>query len=372
MMSSNPRCAHLVRVANQLVERLPDPDVYAAFLFGSAAWGDADAASDLDIMLLLDHPAGYRQVARVRVADLLDEAPPDGPRFADLDRIAVATFLEAIDRGDWGHRVVHSVILMDTNDFYARLRARVTDAYLHPSAHAARFEQKEEQAEWQCAAAVAALDQDDRLAALHARLALQKAGAAVIEGGGHRISPSHFIESLDAALLRSAPDLFTSCRAALALNAADEAVRRSLRAYDAFAVALAEWVERSDLGARLSAEDLAWARFSYGEQTYEEIAHKVAALNTEARRPALLFYLDGLLQVPIRINVGKIFSLRATGEAARLTIRDFHLALGQEPTLYDEWGAALRLSTEHARILDAVNLAGQLLAVGRGALEVGA
>jgi predicted nucleotidyltransferase len=51
-LAPNPYCAHLISVAHQVVERLSDPDLRAAFLFGSAAWGDANAASDLDIMLL--------------------------------------------------------------------------------------------------------------------------------------------------------------------------------------------------------------------------------------------------------------------------------------------------------------------------------
>src|SRR5688500_11242423 len=41
----NPHCARLVEVARRIVERLPDRDVKGAFLFGSAAWGDADAAT---------------------------------------------------------------------------------------------------------------------------------------------------------------------------------------------------------------------------------------------------------------------------------------------------------------------------------------
>src|SRR5687768_10270531 len=76
----NPHCARLVEVARRIVERLPDRDVKGAFLFGSAAWGDADAASDLDIMVLVDRPPGYREVTRRRAADLLGlSAPlPDG------------------------------------------------------------------------------------------------------------------------------------------------------------------------------------------------------------------------------------------------------------------------------------------------------
>ncbi len=64
--TTNPYCARLIEVAHSTVDALPDTDVVAAFLFGSAAWGDADAASDLDIMILLDRPAGYCEAHFVR------------------------------------------------------------------------------------------------------------------------------------------------------------------------------------------------------------------------------------------------------------------------------------------------------------------
>src|SRR2546427_12067557 len=89
-MFSSPHCAHLIEVARRVVRHLPDTDVRAAVLYGSVAWGDADEASDLDIMLLLDRPMGYREVTRVRLADLFGHPLPNGPVFADLDRLAVA------------------------------------------------------------------------------------------------------------------------------------------------------------------------------------------------------------------------------------------------------------------------------------------
>src|SRR6266511_3006005 len=84
----NGECERLVGVARRLAEGFPDRDARAIFLFGSAAWGDADEASDLDIMLVLDRPAGYREVTRSRVADLLCLPAPltRGPLFVDVDR----------------------------------------------------------------------------------------------------------------------------------------------------------------------------------------------------------------------------------------------------------------------------------------------
>jgi predicted nucleotidyltransferase len=365
--SSNPHSTRLINVACQLVEHLPDTDLHAAFLFGSAAWGDADAASDLNIMLLLDRPVGYREVTRICLANLFGSSLPDGPVFADLDRISVETFVNLVQTGKWAQRVVNSIILADTDDFYVRLRSQVSTAFWQPSALQKRFQTKRKQADESRTAALNVLGIDETLSALHARLALQHAGSALIELSGNRVAPSHFVESLEQALDRFNSNLFARCLAALSLDAPYEAVDRSLRAYDAFAAAIKHWTHDPAIESRLSQEDLAWARHTYEKQ--EEITHKVADFTQTKRLSALLYYLDGLFQVPICMQVGKIFQLRSTGKAEFLSIPDFLVALRQEPVLYDEWIAALRLSTERDRVLEVLNLTRQLLKVGRTALE---
>jgi hypothetical protein len=365
--SSNPHSTRLINVACQLVEHLLDADLRAAFLFGSAAWGDADATSDLDIMLLVDRPAGYREVTHIRPADLLGYPLPDGPAFADLDRISVETFVSSVQAGNWAQRVVNSIILVDTDDFYVRLRSQVSTAFWQPSARQERFQAKRKLADESRTAALNVLGVDDMLSALHARLALQHAGAALIELAGNRVSPSHFVESLENALKRFNSNVFARCLAALSLDAPYEAVDRSLRAYDVFANAIRRWVRDPVIESRISQEDLAWAHHTTEKQ--EEIAPKVAGFTRIKRLPALLYYLDGLFQVPICIQVGKIFQLRLNGKAERMAVPDFLIALRQEPVLYDEWIAALRLSTERDQVLEALNLTRQLLSVGKAALE---
>lgn len=364
--SSNPHCTRLINVACQLVEHLPDTDLRAAFLFGSAAWGDADAASDLDIMLLLDRPAGYREVTRIHPSDLLGYPLPDGPAFADLDRISVETFVSLVQAGNWVQRVVNSIILVDTDDFYVRLRSQVSTAFWQPSARQERFQVRRKQADESRTAALNVLGVDEMLSALHARLALQHAGAALIELDEQRVSPSHFVESLEQALNHFNSNLFARCLAALSLDVPYETVAKSLHAYDAFAAAIKRWTHDPAIESRLSQEDLAWARHTYEKQ--EEITHKVADFTQTKRLPTLLYYLDGLFQVPICMQTGKIFQLRANGNAGRMTVPDFLVALRQEPALYDEWIAALRLSTERDHVLEVLNLTRQLLKVGKTAL----
>jgi predicted nucleotidyltransferase len=365
----NPHCTRLIAFARQLIEQLPDSDLRAAFLFGSAAWGDADATSDLDIMLLLDRPAGYREVTRVRLADIFGGRLADGPLFADLDRISAKTFIERVQAGDWAVRVVNSVILRDTDEFYARLRAQVSSAFLQPSARAERFLARKGQAEESRKSALLTLGTDDLLAMLHIRLALQHAGAALIELSGKRVSPSHFVESLEQTLSGSDPRLFSGTLSMLALNAPYEAVSRSLQAYDVFADTLKRWMQEKSLTSQLSQEDLAWAQHTYGKQ--EEIAYKVVTTSSQTKSlPSLLYYLDGLFQVPICIQFSKIFLFRSSGQAERMSIPDFHIALQQEePDLYNEWLAALRLSSERDRVLEGAEVVSLLLAMGRATME---
>jgi len=72
----------------------------------------------------------------------------------------------------------------------------------------------------------------------------------------------------------------------------------------------------------------------------------------------------------VRINMGKMLALRATGTAAWMTIPEFHGALSQEAHLYQEWIAALRLSPLPQQISTADDLARRLLEIGRAARPV--
>jgi predicted nucleotidyltransferase len=366
----NPRCNYLIEIAQEVIHHVTDPDLRAAFLFGSAAWGDADEASDIDIMLLLDRPAGYREVTRVRLPDLLGRPLPDGPLFADLDRFSVETFTDVMSKGGWAHRVIHSIILKDTEGYYERIRAHASAEFFAPAARTARFRKRQEQVAAQRLVMRQALDGDDALAALHARLALEAAATALIDLNDDRVSLTHFVESVERALIHIGQGRhFTSFLQMLALDAPLASAERSLRAYRMFADALRTWVADPHVGGRLSREDLAWAEFTYGEQTYEEIYHKVATFKNHGRTPALLYYLDGLLQVPIRLNIGKIFLLRSTGAAGRMSLPDFQVALRAEPALMEAWVSALRLVSPHNHARSADELAAELLRVGESALQ---
>ena len=369
---TNPHCTRLIEVAHRLMDALPDSDVVAAFLFGSAAWGDADAASDLDLMLLLDRPAGYREGTRVRLADMLAEPLPNGPVFADLDRISAEGFAGIVADGGAGARVARSIVLKDTDGFYRRIRERVHAEYFSPEARAARFLKRREQAEEHLAAARRAEREDGDLAALHSRLALEGAGAALIELNDDRQSVTHYVESVGRALSAlGAGHLSGPFLRMLSLDAPVEGAELSRGAYDAFAGALRAWVADPAVGGRLSAEDLAWAEFTYGAQTYEEIGHKAAAFRALGRIPALLYYLDGQMMVPIRINVGKVFLLRSTGAPGRMPIPEFQLALKDEPALYGEWVSALRLGGLRGRSSEAEELVRGLVRAGDAAIAAG-
>ncbi len=366
---SNPRCGELIEVAKQLMDHLPDRDVRSAFLFGSPAWGDADEASDIDIMLLLDRPVGYREVTRVRIPDLIGHFLPHGPLFADLDRISADGFAEIVAKRGWGPRVARSVILRDTDRFYESIRDRVSAEYDTLQAREGRFLKKRERADVQRGSAQQTLGEDPMLAALHARLGIEEAGAALIELNDDRLSVTHFVESLEWALsVLGRLDLFEPFLRALSLDAPSEYAERNVRAYNAFAEALKRWVEEPEISGRLSQEDLAWAAFAYGEQSSEEIQHKVATFTRLGRIPTLLYYLDGQLMVPIRISVSRIFSLRSRGIAERMPLADFQVTLREEPELYEHWVSALRLDPSQERTREADELTGELLRVGEATL----
>jgi predicted nucleotidyltransferase len=369
-------CERLIGVAHRLAETFPDTDARAIFLFGSAAWGDADEASDLDIMHTLDRPAGYREVTRSRVADLLGlpASLPQGPLFVDIDRVSAATFEETLERGGWVQRVVNSVVLRDTDGWFARLRERTSAEYASPAAVEARFRKLTERAEAQRAEARAALAAGDApLATLQMRLAVQAAAGALLELAGDRQSVTHFVESAERALeLPGRSDLWTPFLRALALESAADTAERSLRIYDAFQETLKRWLDEPAIRDAHSAEALTWARFSYGDESREELRHKAEAFGRLGRLPTLQYCLDGMFHLLIGINFGRALHARHHGTAERIPLPAFHTLLRREPELFDQWVRALRLEIDAPAFEAADALVDQLIAAGKTALPAGA
>jgi predicted nucleotidyltransferase len=383
--------AQLVGVAQRIVDRLVAeglPDLRAAYLFGSAVWGDADAASDLDIMLLQDRPVGYRAVRRVRVADALGlQAPlPAGPRYADLAYHSAVGFAETLGKGLWGDRVRRAVILKDTGGFLERLCAETVAALTTPQAYAMRFARKREQAQaeragmWRAlAAGEAGTGRDDALAVLHGRLAVQEAAGALLDLNDDRVSITHFVDGVGRALAAfGRGDLFAPFVEALDLRPGEEGVRRSLSTLELFTGRLRQWLREPALRAALSEEDLAWSEFTCGEETREEIAHKVEVLGAQpGRLPALQFYLDGCIHVHVGLQFGRMLRLRLRGDAVRVRLAEAHALLREYADeeravggpLLGAWIDSLRLggSAGSSREIDALSTV--LLEVGEQALQ---
>lgn len=354
-----------VALARALVDRLPDPDLRAAYLFGSFAWGDADAASDLDIGLLFDRPVDDRAVVRVRVADAVPDVPPHAPLFADLSHMTVARFEEGVARGHAGARLAHAAILRDSAGWLAAIREQVAPDFLAPEARAARWRARAEQARAHRAAAGEARDDDPILAALEVRLALEAALGGAIEADGGRLSLTHFLESGEHALGRiGLSTAMATFRDLLGLDATEATIAASLNVYRQFADTMISWLADPAIHSGLPAADHAWAVLTHAPETYAEIDHKVGTLPPVGRMAALQFYLDGLLTTVIRMNVGKVVRLRAGGTARIPTVSEFHRALHTESDLLRAWVAALRLEHLAARLPEALTLTDTLLADG--------
>lgn len=364
-----PVSRRMAEVARRLTAKLPDDDVRAAVVFGSVAWGDANEASDIDLMLCVNRPVDYRVVTRVRVADILGRTAPEAPTspvFADIDRISAEYFENAVDEGIWHGRVAHSLIFTDTDGWFAGLRARVTATFHDPDTCARRARP------WYDASvahsyaarhvlAEAEADDDLALATLHARLALENVAVALIETCGLRTSPTHFLASARRALETTGRGrLYAPLRRGLGLDVDLEAAAYGVEAFHVLAGALRRWLADPELVRQLGPEDVAWAVFTYADETYEEIAHKVAAMRCTGRAADLASYLDGLLKVSIRLNVGKALNLRLNGSSETPEVAEFHQALRAEPELYEQWCRGLRLPADRPEIIAALEAATQL------------
>ncbi|GAA5030443.1 hypothetical protein GCM10023317_80390 [Actinopolymorpha pittospori] len=354
----------MAEVAHEVMAKLPDDDVRAAFVFGSVAWGDADEASDIDLMLCLDRPADYREVTRVRVADLLGRTDPGtltSPVFADIDRISAERFAKAVTDGVWHARVAHSLVLTDTDGWFADLRAQVSATFHAPESGARRAQPWYDASLAHLDAARHALADDLTLATLRARLALENAAVGLLEACGLRNSTTHFLDSARRALeLTEQTDLYQPLLRGLGVDVDLATAARGVETFHVLAEALRGWMADPEVAGQLRPEDVAWAAFTYADETYEEVAHKVAAMRGAGRSAALAAYVDGLLKTPLRMNLGKVLNLRLTGSSQILSITEFHLALRRETELFEHWCRGLRLPANRAEIAAALELATHL------------
>jgi predicted nucleotidyltransferase len=348
-----------------------EPDLKAAFLFGSAAWGDADETSDLDIMLLLDRPVGYREVTRIRLADILGQNESGGPDVADIDRIAWRSFVEEVSRGRWGLRIINSIVLFDRDTDFQRIHAQVQDSFYTPVAMEARYRRARERATTDRALARQAVEAgDDGLATLQARLAVRSAAEGLLNFSRDRGSLTHFVDSAQHSLRSLGyAEVFPQFVSALGLDSNPEDISRSVAGYHFFTDTLKKWVETTELGQRLSAEDRAWARLTYSPDVIEEITHKTEVFELSNRRISLQYYLDGKILSPIHLSLEKILPMRLGLAKVPQTIREFHILLREEPTLFDVWVSVLRLKQDRNRTRDALDVADTLVEIGDKTME---
>lgn len=356
-------CEVLAEVGEEFVAKLPDPDVCAAFIFGSIAWGDADRSSDIDVMVCLDREDEFREVGRVRVADVLGRPVAGGPEFADVDRISWRRFERAARAGEWHHRIAHSIVVTDTTDSFEDLRATITADYTAELSRRQRAAARQDRSHAHLldAGSSGRWSTDASLAALHVRLALEEAVGALVEAHGDRDSPAHFLDTVEQILVAvDRPDLFCRFVTALGLDH-DGAAEQGMNAYRAFADALQRWAADPDIACGLTPEASAWVVFTYADETFEEIDHKLAAFRQLGNTAAMTAYVDRLLMTPIRMNAGTVLNLMVNGIAEMPSIPDFYRLLDDEPTLRQHWIRGLRLDNSPETVGGNVALVPELL-----------
>ena len=348
----NPRSDLHVAVASRLVELLPDSDVVGVLLSGSSTWADADDSSDVDLQILVGRPAPYREVTCERVSDVLGEPMPDGPSFVDLDRVSAEQYRAAALRpGGLDYRLVHGLILRDTDGFLADLQRRAIESFVRPEAYRARFEQYRAQAEAERAGAREAAAQGDTpLANLRARLLVTAAAASLLDFADDRVS-NHLVDAALRALAHlGRPDLGAPLLRAMGVDTGAAGVDRALAAWRRFGDVALAWLADPAIGGRLGVEDRAWVRLNWSEQIVEEMTLRRAALTRLGKLPALQYYADGKLTLTVRLSFGNLLSLIETGQTARKGIAEFHRSLRElHPELFGEWVAGLRLDAPGPR-----------------------
>ncbi len=381
-----------IRIATSLVEEIAQEEpVLAAFLFGSVAWNDADAASDLDLMILVDREPPFREVTRIPVPKRVHSRVTLRPEFADLDRMSKAWFFERVRAGAWAERLMHCVILSDRDGSLAALRDFAVASFVASNSRSQRFSHLERSTTDYFAAAAAARTSGDAVrAALADRMALETAATALIGAAGERFSSAHFLETV-ARILRELGETSTSNALVDAFMTASvdrvavpgpfegwmsrtvvpRPIADGITAYYILAEALKTQMMRASQAQSLSATDQAWAAFTFSPSTYQEMAAKVDKMLAVDRAQALQFYLQCLLLGPIRINFGRLYALDLFGSVRKLTPLEFFEGIRSDLTLSSAWVTGLGLHTQDNRTDSepVLELVRHLLSLGHSLLE---
>ncbi|MFD1675748.1 nucleotidyltransferase domain-containing protein [Alicyclobacillus fodiniaquatilis] len=373
-LASNTR-GDWIRIASSMVEDIAQTEpVLAAFLFGSVAWNDADAASDLDLMILVDREPPFREVTRIAIDKNLDSRVRVRPEFADVDKVSKIWFFEQVRAGAWVERLVHCVILRDRDGTLAALRDDAAANFGESNYRFQRFSKLESlTAEYLAESAAAYRDGDEPRAALANRMALETAALALIGAAGERFSSTHFIETV-GKVLRGLGETETDSTFVAALTTAsvdmvtvpapfDEWMSRKvlprpifdgITGYYTLAEALKTEMMRPTRSQRLSATDQAWAAFTYATSTYHEMADKVDKMLAAERVEALQFYLQSQILGPARINFGKLYALDMFGSVRRLTPLEFFAGIRSDTALSEAWVKGIGLNTLHGKEIPAL------------------
>lgn len=386
-LASNTR-GDWIRIASSMVEDIAHTEpVLAAFLFGSVAWNDADAASDLDLMILVDREPPFREVTRIAISKSLDSRVRVRPEFADVDRVSKSWFFERVRAGAWVERLMHCVILYDNDGTLAALRDEAVTNFCESNYRSQGFSKLETSTtEYLVESAAAYSDGDELRAALAYRMALETAAVALIGAAGERFSSTHFIETV-GKVLRGLGEAETDRAfvAALAMAPVDmvdvpapfdgwmsrrvlpRPIFDGIIGYYTLAEALKTQMMRPTRSQCLSATDQSWAAFTYATSTYQEMADKVDKMLASERVEALQFYLQSQILGPARINFGKLYALDMFGSVRVLTPIEFFEGIRSDTALSEAWVKGTGFNALNGQEVPA--LARHFLQLGRLVLE---
>lgn len=377
-----------IQIASSMVEDIAHAEpVLAAFLFGSVAWNDADHASDLDLMILVDREPPFREVTRIAIPKSLECRVTVRPEFADVDRVSKSWFYESVRAGAWVERLVHCVVLCDSDGTLAALRDVAVANFCEPNYRSQRFSKLETStAEYLVQSAAAHSAGDELRAALADRMALETAAMSLIGAAGERFSSTHFIETVGKVLWGLGEAETDRAFVAALTNASVDTVAvpapfdgwmsRSvlprpifdgIAGYYTLAEALKTQMMHPTRSQSLSATDQSWAAFTYATSTYQEMADKVDKMLVSERGEALQFYLQSQILGPARMNFGKLYALDMFGSVRVLTPLEFFEGIRSDTALSEAWVKGIGLNRQNGQGI--LTLTRYFLQLGQSVLE---
>lgn len=332
----------LRKIASELVNSLDKSGIHSIFLFGSAAWGDADPSSDIDLMIINYHKSVIKYAERLEYKGV----------FVDISSTDLESFKLGVEAGEFSYRLLNCLILYDPNGHLAAIYKSLMTSFYLPNVQKARLLSSQKEVEDNLRVSQESAKLLDIIGVIGAissgYSALTASGCALINAMKKRPSSNHYIVDLkNSAANVGRPDLYSRQRELRNLGISPKSAMIAIESCSEFRALSEDFIFSGQNSKKLPAEKLFQLRnFSFSESSKREIQMKLDYYKRREAWECALYYVDTLCYTYGAYDLGPVMAfLRGEKEMKRKTpLIQFISSLSEYKHLFEKWLIATRLA----------------------------